>query len=55
MKNSLFQSRIGGRHQNFTWSGSTLFPPQSTQDYTAVFAAGAITDAGTIEGNCIRE
>jgi len=49
-ENSLFQSRIGGRHQNFTWSGSTLFPPQSTQDYTAVFAAGAITDAGTIEG-----
>ena len=49
-ENSLFQSRIGGRYQNFTWSGSALFPPQSTQDYTAVFAAGAITDAGTIEG-----
>ncbi len=34
----------------FHWSGSALFTPQSNQDYTAVFAAGAITDAGTIEG-----
>jgi len=46
-ENSLFQSRIGGRYQNFTWSGSALFPPQSNQDYTAVFAAGSITDATT--------
>ena len=46
-ENSLFQSRIGGRYQNFTWSGSALFPPQSNQDYTAVFAAGAISDATT--------
>ena len=49
-ENSLFQSRIGGRYQNFTWSGSALFTPQSNQDYTAVFAAGAISDASTIEG-----
>ena len=49
-ENSLFQTRIASRHQNFTWSGSALFPPQSNQDYTAVFAAGAISDAGTIEG-----
>ena len=49
-ENSLFQSRIGGRYQNFTWSGSALFTPQSNQDYTAVFAAGAITDASSIEG-----
>ena len=48
--NSLFQSRIGARHENFTWSGSALFPPQSNQDYTAVFAAGTIEDAGSIEG-----
>ena len=46
-ENSLFQSRIGGRHQNFTWSGSALFAPQSNQDYTAVFAAGTITDHAT--------
>jgi hypothetical protein len=49
-ENSLFQSRIGGRYQNFTWSGSALFPPQSNQDYTATFAAGAISDAPSIEG-----
>ena len=46
-ENSLFQSRIGGRYQNFTWSGSALFPPQSNQDYTAVYAAGAISDSFT--------
>ena len=46
-ENSLFQSRIGGRYQNFTWSGSALFTPQSNQDYTAVFAAGTIADHAT--------
>ena len=46
-ENTLFQSRIGGRYQNFTWSGSALFPPQSNQDYTSVYAAGSITDATT--------
>ena len=46
-ENSLFQSRIGGRYQNFTWSGSALFSPQSNQDYTAVYAAGAISDSTT--------
>ncbi len=49
-ENSLFQSRIGGRYQNLTWSGSALFPPQSNQDYTATFAAGAISDSPSIEG-----
>ena len=49
-ENTLFQSRIGGRHQNFTWSGSALFPPQSNQDYTAVFAAGTIEDSTSVEG-----
>jgi len=46
-ENSLFQSRIGGRHQNFTWSSGndSLFGPQSNQDYTAVFEAGAIAEA----------
>jgi len=49
-ENSLFQSRIGGRHQNFTWSGSALFAPQSNQDYTGTFTAGTIADASTSEG-----
>jgi len=45
-ENSLFESRIGSRHQNFTWSSGndSLFGPQSNQDYTAVFEAGAIAE-----------
>ena len=47
-ENSLFQSRIGGRHQNFTWASNndSLFGPQDDQDYNAVYEAGAITDTG---------
>ena len=46
-ENTLFQSRIGGRHQNFTWTttDNTLFELQSNQDYTAQYNAGAISDA----------
>jgi len=48
-ENTLFQSRIGGRHQNFTWTttDNTLFELQSNQDYTAQYNAGAIADANT--------
>ena len=48
-ENSLFQTRIGGRHQNFTWttSDSDLFQLQSNQDYTAQYNAQAIADATT--------
>ena len=50
-ENTLFQSRIGGRHQNFTWttSDSDLFAIQSNQDYTAQYNAGAIADATTYQ------
>ena len=36
-ENTLFQSRMGGRHQNFTWttSDNSLFELQANQDYTA--------------------
>ena len=46
-ENSLFQSRIAGRHQNFTWSSNndSLFGPQSNQDFTAVYEAGTIAEA----------
>jgi len=54
-ENSLFQSRIGGRHQNFTWTGSALFAPQANQDYTSVFEAGAISDATTHTSKSFEE
>ena len=46
-ENSLFQSRIGGRYQNFTWTSNngSLFALQSNQDYTAQYNAGAIAEA----------
>ena len=45
-ENSLFQSRIGGRYQNFTWTtgDNSLFELQSNQDYTAQYNAQAIAD-----------
>ena len=45
-ENSLFQSRIGGRYQNFTWTTSNngLFQLQSNQDYTAQYNAQAIAE-----------
>ena len=48
-ENSLFQSRIGGRYQNFTWTtgDNSLFELQSNQDYTAQYNAQAIADANT--------
>ena len=50
-ENSLFQSRIGGRHQNFTWTtgDSDLFQLQSNQDYTAQYNAQAISDTNTYQ------
>mgnify|MGYP001307261593 CR=1 FL=1 len=46
-ENSLFESRIASRHQNFTWttSNSGLFAIQSNQDFTAQYNAGAIAEA----------
>ena len=45
--NSLFDSRIATRHQNFTWTSNndSLFGPQDNQDLTAVYEAGAIAEA----------
>ena len=56
-ENSLFQSRIGGRHQNFTWTtgDSDLFALQSNQDYTAQYNAGAIADANTYQSKSFEE
>ncbi len=47
--NSLFDTRIRTRHQNFTWGTTNggLFAPVSSQDYTAQFNAGSIADATT--------
>tara|TARA_Y100000592_G_scaffold95834_1_gene163148 strand:- start:63 stop:1577 length:1515 start_codon:yes stop_codon:yes gene_type:complete len=46
-ENTLFESRIASRHQNFTWttSDSDLFAIQSNQDFTAQYNAGAIAEA----------
>ena len=61
-ENTLFQSRIGGRHQNFTWttSDNSLFELQANQDYTAQYNAQAIADANTYvsksyEGNLVTD
>ena len=50
-ENTLFQSRMGGRHQNFTWttSDNSLFELQANQDYTAQYNAQAIEDATTYQ------
>lgn len=44
-----FASRIGARHQNFTWttSDSGLFAIQSNQDVSAQYNGGAIADANS--------
>ncbi len=44
-----FASRIGARHQNFTWttSNSDLFAIQSNQDVSAQYNGGAIADANS--------
>ena len=46
-ENTLFQSRIAARHDNFTWgtTNGSLFAPVSNQDYTAQFNAGTIAEA----------
>ena len=46
-ENTLFQSRIAARHQNFTWGTNNggLFAPVANQDFTAQFNAGSIADA----------
>ena len=56
-ENTLFQSRIGGRHQNFTWTtgDSDLFALQSNQDYTAQYNASAIADANTYQSKSFEE
>jgi hypothetical protein len=48
-ENNLFQSRIGSRYQNFSWTttDNSLFQLQSNQDYTAQFNAGTIGDTTT--------
>jgi len=48
-ENSLFQSRIGGRYQNFSWTtdNASLFAIQSNQYAIAQYNAGTITDDTT--------
>jgi hypothetical protein len=48
-KNSLFDSRIATRADNFTWTttNSSLFNMSGTQDATTQYNAGAIADAST--------
>ena len=45
--NTLFDSRVKTRHQNFTWttSNSSLFELQSNQDFSAQYNAQAIAEA----------
>ena len=44
--NSLFNTRVRTRAENFTWttSNSSLFNMSGTQDYTTQYNAGAISD-----------
>ncbi len=51
-----FLARIGAQSFNFSWSGSALFPPGSSQDYTAVYTAGSISnvDTANTEGDGTR-
>ena len=50
--NTLFDSRVKTRYQNFTWTSAnaSLFALQDDQDTTAQYNAGTISDAQTIEG-----
>ena len=51
-ENSLFQSRLGGRAENFTWTtnNASLFNMSGTEDYTTQYNAGAISDNTTPSG-----
>tara|TARA_R110002020_G_scaffold83719_2_gene207960 strand:- start:1091 stop:2608 length:1518 start_codon:yes stop_codon:yes gene_type:complete len=55
--NSLFDSRIKTRYQNFTWTtaDSDLFALQSNQDSTAQYNAGTISDSGTAASKSFKE
>ena len=49
---SLFTSRIANRGENFTWTdNSTILAPAASSDYTAVYTAGAISNANTGTGD----
>jgi len=49
---ALFLSRIGNRGENFTWTdNSSILAPAGSSDYTAVYTAGAISNANTGTGN----
>ena len=50
--NTLFDSRVRTRAENFTWTtnNASLFNMNGTQDYTTQYNAGAITDSTTIDG-----
>ena len=48
---ALFLSRIGNRGENFTWTdNSSILAPAGSSDYTAVYTAGAISNANTGTG-----
>ena len=60
--NSLFNTRVRTRAENFTWttSDNSLFELQANQDYTAQYNAQAIADANTYvsksyEGNLVTD
>lgn len=49
---ALFLSKIANRGENFTWTdNSTILSPAANSDYTAVYTAGAISNANTGTGN----
>ena len=48
---ALFLSKIASRGANFTWTdNSSILSPASNSDYTAVYTAGAISNANTGTG-----
>ena len=55
--NTLFDSRVKTRYQNFTWTtaDSDLFALQSNQDSTAQYNAGTISDSGTAASKSFKE
>ena len=49
---ALFLSKIANRGENFTWTdNSSILAPEGGSDYTAVYNAGAISNANTGTGN----
>ena len=49
---ALFLSKIGSRGENFTWTdNSSILAPEGSSDYTAVYNAGAISNANTGTGD----